>query len=162
MAPSALAQLSRCPPSALAKVSSVRRSADDTGLSTRMRRPGNTLSGVQSEGISGSYAFEIPRAVRAEGIQPEILETVVAAEKVQHVRPCKVREVEPGVDRLGIGDIDQAQGRGVLEQQAENAPALQYFPVVEAIISQAVVVRITDIQLPGIARDFESVPVPPA
>ena len=50
-------------------------------------------------------------------IQTEMEQAIVAAEKVQIIRAPQAGVVLRGIPGIDIGDIDQAQGRGIFHQE---------------------------------------------
>ena len=52
---------------------------------------------------------------------------------------------------FGVGDVDQAQGGGVLEQQTESVAAFDDGPVVGAGVTQAAVLGFREVQVPRVA-----------
>ena len=62
-----------------------------------------------------------------------------------------MRVVLPRAVGFGVGDVDQAEGGGVLEQQAEGVPAFDDGPLVGAVVAQAAVPGFREVQVPGVA-----------
>ena len=113
------------------------------------------VSAARAGGVLGSYASARPRQYAPSGFSRKVVQTVVPAQVLQVVGAPHVSEVRSCVAGIGVGDVDQPQGGGVLEEQAEHVPALDNAPVVRAAGSQAAVLRFREVQMPGVTGDVE-------
>ncbi|MFE9695042.1 hypothetical protein [Micromonospora sp. NPDC005806] len=83
-----------------------------------------------------------PECVGAERVESDGAQAVVAAEVVEVVGAPVAVVVGAGADRVGVLDVDEAEGRGVLEQHGEGVPALEDRPVRESAVAEAAVLRV--------------------
>src|SRR3954451_1506987 len=77
--------------------------------------------GVDRWAIAGGQA----QGVGAQRVEPDGQEAVVAAEVIEVVGAPVVAVVGAGAYRVGVPDVDEAEGRGVLEQDGQGVSAFQ-------------------------------------
>src|SRR5262249_46696922 len=93
--------------------------------------------------------------VRAKGIQPKVQQPVVATEKREVVSAPHVPIISARSLRGDVGDIQHTQCGRILEEQAKPVPRLQDRPVVIPVVPKIAIVRIGNIQIPGLASDLK-------
>jgi hypothetical protein len=96
-----------------------------------------------------------PQCVRTQVGDADELEPVVAAEVRKIVRSPQVAVVGASRRWRDEGHIDDAQGGGILEHQAQQVPLLE--DVSRTVVPEGPVLGRVDIQLPGIAGHGEVV-----
>jgi hypothetical protein len=79
------------------------------------------------------------------------MQAVVAAQRLQIVGTPVLVEVLTRACGVGVGDVDQPQRGGVLEEHREGVAPFEQGPVVEAGVAEAAVLRVADVQLPDAA-----------
>src|SRR5215510_12358998 len=96
------------------------------------------------------------QAVRAEGVEPEVHQPVVAAEEVQVVRAPQCAEVAARLRWVNVGYVNHAKRRCVLEQQAHRVAPLHHQPLgLAPVAAEVAVLLVFDVEVDRIARDFK-------
>jgi hypothetical protein len=95
--------------------------------------------------VTGGWLIAVGQAERvaAQGGEPDRLQAVVAAQRIQILPAPVVLEVLPPADGMDVVEVEQSQRAGVFEQHRQRVAALQDFPCVEAVIAQTAVLGST-------------------
>jgi hypothetical protein len=94
--------------------------------------------------------------IGARRVEPDRLQAGVAAERVKDVAAAVVAEVVAGPAGVEVVEVDQPEGAGVLEQRSQGVAAFQERPIVVAVVAEAAVVPIFQVELSQchlVARD---------
>src|SRR5207342_3483036 len=89
--------------------------------------------------------------IGTQRIEPKSDQAVIATEALEIIRAPHLSIVAARTGWIDIRHIDHAQRGGILEKQAERVSALQHFPVVIPLVTEAAILRIGDVQIPWFA-----------